>query len=60
MNLVKCEMTDAVKSLVDDDILVGQPEQGLLRPGHDIFTDWGLYCYIDCSYTTPQSSVAGR
>ena len=29
MNLVKCEMTDAVKSLVDDDILVGQPEQGL-------------------------------
>lgn len=50
MNLVKCEMTDAVKSLVDDDILVGQPEQGLLRPGHDIFTDWGLYCYIDNNY----------
>lgn len=50
MNLVKCEMTDAVKSLVDDDILVGQPEQGLLRPGHDILTDWGLYCYIDNNY----------
>lgn len=50
MNLVKCVMTDAVKSLVDDDILVGQPEQGLLRPGHDIFTDWGLYCYIDNNY----------
>lgn len=50
MNLVKCEMTDAVKSLVDDDILVGLPEQGLLRPGHDIFTDWGLYCYIDNNY----------
>lgn len=50
MNLVKCEMTDAVKSLVDDDILVGQSEQGLLRPGHDIFTDWGLYCYIDNNY----------
>ena len=50
MNLVKCEMTDAVKSLVDDDILVGQPAQGLLRPGHDIFTDWGLYCYIDNNY----------
>ena len=50
MNLVKCEMTDAVKSLVDDDILVGQPEQSLLRPGHDIFTDWGLYCYIDNLY----------
>lgn len=31
MNLVKCEMTDAVKSLVDDDILTGQSEQGLLR-----------------------------
>ena len=50
MNLVKCEMTDAVKSLVDDDILVGQPEQGLLLPGHDILTDWGLYCYIDNNY----------
>jgi len=50
MNLVKCEMTDAVKSLVDDDILVGQPEHGLLRPGHDILTDWGLYCYIDNNY----------
>lgn len=50
MNLVECEMTDAVKSLIDDDILVGQPEQGLLRPGHDIFTDWGLYCYIDNNY----------
>lgn len=50
MNLVKCEMTDAVKSLVDDDILVGKPEQGLLRPGHDILTDWGLYCYIDNNY----------
>lgn len=50
MNLVKCEMTDAVKSLVDDNILVGQPEQGLLRPGHDILTDWGLYCYIDNNY----------
>lgn len=50
MNLVKCEMTDAVKSLIDDDILVGQPEQGLLRPGHDILTDWGLYCYIDNNY----------
>lgn len=50
MNLVKCEMTDVVKSLVEDDILVGQPEFGLLRPGHDILTDWGLYCYIDDNY----------
>ena len=50
MNLVKCEMTDAVRSLVDDDILVGKPAQGLLRPGHDMFTDWGLYCYIDNNY----------
>lgn len=50
MNLVKCEMTDAVNSLVNDDILVGQPESGLLRPGHDILTDWGLYCYIDNNY----------
>lgn len=55
MNLVKCEMTDAVKSLVVDDILVGQPEQGLLRPGHDIFTDWGLYCYIDNNYREVES-----
>lgn len=55
MNLVKCEMTDAVKSLVDDDILVGQPEQGLLRPGHDILTDWGLYCYIDNNYREVES-----
>ena len=50
MNLVKCEMIDAVKSLVDDDILIGQPELGQLRPGHDILTDWGLYCYIDNNY----------
>lgn len=50
MNLVKCEMTDAVRSLIDDDILVGKPAQGLLRPGHDMFTDWGLYCYIDNNY----------
>lgn len=55
MNLVKCEMTDAVKSLVVDDILVGQPEQGLLRPGHDIFTDWGLYCYIGNNYREVES-----
>ena len=55
MNLVKCEMTDAVKSLVVDDILVGQPEQGLLRPGHDIFTDWGLYCYIANNYREVES-----
>ena len=48
-------MTDAVKSLVVDDILVGQPEQGLLRPGHDIFTDWGLYCYIDNNYREVES-----
>ena len=50
MNLVKCEMTDAVMSLVKDDILVGEPEHGLLRPSHDILTDWGLYCYIDENY----------
>ena len=43
-------MTDAVNSLVNDDILVGQPESGLLRPCHDILTDWGLYCYIDNNY----------
>ena len=55
MNLVKCEMTDAVNSLVVDDILVGLPEQGLLRPGHDIFTDWGLYCYIDNNYREVES-----
>lgn len=55
MNLVKCEMTDAVKSLVDDDILVGQLEHGLLRPGHDILTDWGLYCYIDNNYRKVES-----
>jgi len=57
MNLVKCEMTDAVKSLVDDDILVGLPAQGLLRPGHDIFTDWGLYCYIDNNYREVETGV---
>lgn len=56
MNLVKCEMTDAVKSLVDDDILVGQPEQGLLRPGHDILTDWGLY-YYGARYYDPRVSL---
>lgn len=50
MNLVKCEMTDIVQSLVADDVLVGKPEQGLLRPSHDILTDWGLYCYIDANY----------
>lgn len=50
MNLVQCEMTETVVSLVRDDILVGQPEQGLLRPVHDILTDWGLYCYIDDNY----------
>lgn len=57
MNLVKCEMTDAVKSLVDDDILTGQSEQGLLRPGHDILTDWGLYCYIDYNYREVESGM---
>ena len=57
MNLVKCDMTDAVKSLVDDDILVGQPELGLLRPGHDILTDWGLYCYIDDNYRRYESGL---
>lgn len=57
MNLVKCEMTDAVKSLVDDDILIGQPELGQLRPGHDILTDWGLYCYIDNNYREVESGV---
>ncbi len=55
MNLVRCEMTDAVNSLVDDNILVGQPEQGFLRPGHDILTDWGLYCYIDNNYRKVES-----
>ena len=57
MNLVKCEMTDAVKSLVDDDILVGQPELGLLRPEHDILTDWGLFCYIDANYRRYESRL---
>ncbi len=47
MNLVKCEMTDAVCSLVQDDVLVGDIETGYMRPGHDILTDWGLYRYID-------------
>ena len=55
MKLVECEMTDAVKSLVDDDILVGQPEQGLLRPGHDILTDWGLYRFIENNYRGVES-----
>ena len=55
MNLVKCEMTNVVKSLVEDDILEGQPELGLLRPGHDILTDWGLYCYIDANYRSYES-----
>lgn len=50
MNLVKCEMTDAVRSLVADDILVGQAETGMLRPGHDILTDWGIYCHIVDTY----------
>ena len=50
MNLVKCEMTDAVRSLVADDILVGQAETGMLRPGHDILTDWGIYCHIADTY----------
>lgn len=57
MNLVKCEMTDAVKALVKDDILVGKPELGQLRPGHDILTDWGLYCYIDANYRRYESGL---
>lgn len=59
MNLVKCQMSDAVLSLITDDILVGQPEVGLLRPGHDILTDWGLYCHIDDTYHRFLSSEIG-
>ena len=55
MNLVKCEMTNAVNSLVNDDILVGQRDEGLLRPCHDILTDWGLYCHIDDCYRKYES-----
>ena len=50
MNLVKCEMTEAVTALANDDVLVGDVKTGYLRPGHDILTDWGLYCYIDELY----------
>lgn len=50
MNLVKCEMTEAVTALANDDVLVGDVQKGYLRPGHDILTDWGLYCYIDELY----------
>lgn len=50
MNVVKCEMTDAVIALAKDDVLVGGNLADYLRPGHDILTDWGLYCYIDGIY----------
>lgn len=56
MNLVQCEMTEAVRSLVNDNILVGKPELGLLRPGHDILTDWGLYRHIDFYYRRYESN----
>lgn len=50
MNFVQCEMSDAVIGLVKDDILAGDTESGMLRPSHDILTDWALTCYIDGLY----------
>ena len=55
MNLVKCEMTDAVISLANDDVLVGNIKTAYLRPAHDILTDWGLYRYIDDIYHKVES-----
>ncbi len=60
MNLVKCEMTEAVVSLANDDVLVGNLDAGYLRPGHDILTDWGLYCYIESIYKEVQSSTISQ
>lgn len=57
MNLVKCEMTEAVISLTKDDVLVGNQGVEYLRPGHDILTDWGLYCYIDNLYHEVQTKA---
>ncbi len=57
MNLVRCEMTNAVISLAKDDVLVGNLDTGCLRPGHDILTDWGLYCYIDSLYNRVQTKT---
>ena len=55
MNLVKCEMTEAVISLTKDDVLVGNLQSEYLRPGHDILTDWGLYSYIESLYYDAQT-----
>lgn len=60
MNLVKCEMSEAILSLLGDDVLVGDIETGLFRPSHDILTDWGLYCSIDecyCKYKTKTINI---
>lgn len=56
MNLVKCEMTDAAISLMKDDVLTGIRDSAMLRPGHDILTDWGLYCYVDDCFRRLESN----
>ena len=60
MNPVRCEMTEEVLSLLKDDVLVGDIQTGLLRPSHDILTDWGLYSSIDeyyCNYKSKTISI---
>ena len=62
MNLVECEMTDAVISLAKDDILVSDNNMEFLRPGHDILTDWGLTRYINSifhKYVSGELSLKG-
>lgn len=56
MNLVKCDMTDAAISLMKDDVLTGNSDTAMLRPGHDILTDWGLYYYVDDCFRRLESN----
>ena len=57
MNVVKCEMNETVLSLYKDDVLTGNLDTGNLRPGHDILTDWGLYCHIEDCYQRYQTKA---
>ena len=47
---VKCEVLESVESLYEDKILDGDIQEGMLRPSHDVLTDWGLSCYLENQY----------
>lgn len=55
MGLVECKSSIAIKSLENDEILVGNIEQCKLRPNHDLLTDWAIRSYIEDLYQNYQA-----